>query len=243
MAAEAQKAGATVRTGISVREIHPQHLVTSDGSFGYRHLVGADGSSSLVRRYLALPTEAMGIGINFQLPQPFNDMEWCLDSNHFGCGYAWIFPHRHTTSVGAYVDRRSMNANTLMRHFRRWCKQRQIDISSGKPQASLVNYDFRGYRFGNRFLAGDAAGLASGLTGEGIYPAILSGTTIAELIVDPHADTGPLDRLIAKQRHHQRFLACVGKNRLCSRLFGEAIIIGLRTGLIPLSALEMGAEQ
>ena len=242
MAEEAKKAGATILSGVSVREIHRQHVVTTDSTFGYRYLVGADGSSSLVRRFLDIPTEAIGIGINCQMNRTFNDMEWCLDSKQFGCGYAWVFPHRDSTSVGAYVDRRSMSAKTLMDRFHRWCTLRQLDITSSKPRASLINYDFRGYRFGNRFLAGDAAGLASGLTGEGIYPAILSGKTIAELIVDPDADTGKLDRLIGKQRRHQRFLACVGKNRLCSALCGEAIILGLRTGLIPFSTLEMGAE-
>ena len=106
----------------------------------------------------------------------------------------------------------------------------------------MINYDFRGYHFGNRFLAGDAAGLASGLTGEGIYPAILSGETIAKLIIDPSADTTNLDRLIDKQRKHQRLLAFIGKSRWCSLFCGETIIMGLRTGLIPPRTLEMGAE-
>ena len=243
MAEKAQALGATILAGVSVREIHDRHVVTTGGAFGFRYLVGADGSSSLVRRFLNIPTETVGIGINCQVDATFAEMEWCLDSKRFGCGYAWVFPHQDSTSVGAYVDRRAMNANTLLSRFQGWCAQRKIDIADCRPRASLINYDFRGYRFGNRFLAGDAAGLASGLTGEGIYPAILSGETIAELIADPAADTGKLDRLINKQRHHRRFLGRVGQNRLCSMLCGEAIIMGLRTGLIPLNALEMGAEQ
>ncbi|MDH4320121.1 MAG: NAD(P)/FAD-dependent oxidoreductase [Desulfobulbaceae bacterium] len=243
MAEKALAAGATIKAGVSVREIHDHHLTTTDGAFGYRFLVGADGSSSLVRRYLRLPAERMGIGINCQMETTFAEMEWCLDSKRFGCGYAWIFPHRDSTSIGAYVDRRAMNATTLLERFLDWCAHRGIDLHGCRPRASLINFDFRGYRFGNRFLVGDAAGLASGLTGEGIYPAILSGETIAELIADPAADTGRLDRLIHRQRHHHRFLSRVGKNRLCSLLCSEAILLGLRTGLIPLHALEMGAEQ
>ena len=242
MAEKAEAAGAKILSGVTVQEIHDQHVTTSDGSFGYRFLVGADGSSSRVRRFLNIPTEGIGIGINCQVQGTFNEMEWCLDCRLFGCGYAWIFPHRDTASVGAYIDRRTMSANNLLSRFNEWCGQRRIDIADSKPRASLINYDFRGYRFGNRFLAGDAAGLASGLTGEGIYPAILSGETIAELIIDPTADTGNLDRLISKQRQHQRLLSFVGKNRWCSLFCGETVIMGLRTGLIPLRTLEMGAE-
>ncbi|MDH3393526.1 MAG: NAD(P)/FAD-dependent oxidoreductase, partial [Desulfobulbaceae bacterium] len=136
MAEKAQKAGVEIISGVSVRKIHSQHVTTSDTSFGYRYLVGADGSCSLVRRFLGIPTESIGIGINCQIKQTFDDMEWCLDSKLFGCGYAWIFPHRDSTSVGAYVDRRCMNAGALMDSFRRWCGQRQIEISSAKKQAS-----------------------------------------------------------------------------------------------------------
>ncbi len=240
MAEKARAAGATIISGVTVREIHHKHVVTSTGNFGYGFLVGADGSSSLVRRYLGIPTTAMGIGINCQLNGKFNDMEWCLDSKHFGCGYAWIFPHQDSASVGAYVDRRSMTGKTLLNRFHAWCTQRQIDITDQRPRAALINYDFRGYGFDNRFLVGDAAGLASGLTGEGIYPAILSGETIAELIVDPAADTKKLQRLIDKQHRHQRLLACIGRNRLCSTFCSEAVVLGLRTGLIPINTLEMG---
>ena len=243
MTAQAEAAGAKIFSGVTVKEIHAQHVKTSAGSFGYRFLVGADGSSSLVRRFLRIPTEAIGTGINCQVDRTFDDMEWCLDSRRFGCGYAWIFPHRDTASVGAYIDRRTMNAKTLLKRFQKWCIQRQIDITDSRPRAALINYDFRGYRFGNRFLAGDAAGLASGLTGEGIYPAILSGETIAKLIINPDADTTKLDHLIKKQQQHQRLLGFVGKNRWCSLICGEAIILGLRTGIIPLRTLEMGVEQ
>ena len=243
MVQKAKDAGAEIISGATVQEIHEQHVTTNMGSFGYRFLVGADGSNSRVRRFLNIPTEKIGIGINCQVDETFNDMEWCLDSKLFGCGYAWIFPHGNTTSVGAYIDRRNMKANTLLHKFQEWCKQRQINIADIRPRAALINYDFRGYRFGNRFLAGDAAGLASGLTGEGVYPAIVSGETIARLIIDPNADTQKLDRLIHKQHVHKRLLAFVSKNRWCNRICAETIILGLRTGIIPFRTLEMGVEQ
>ena len=243
MAEKATAAGAKILSGVRVTEIRDHQVTTSHGTFGYRFLVGADGSNSMVRRFLNIPTESIGIGINCQIQGTFKEMEWCLDSKRFGSGYAWIFPHRDTASVGAYVDRKAMNAATLLHSFREWCTQRGIDITSCKPRAALINYDFRGYRFGNRFLAGDAAGFASGLTGEGIFPAILSGETIAELILDPAADTGNLDRLINKQRRHRQLLAFLGKYHWCRQLCCETIILGLRSGLIPLKSLEMGVEQ
>jgi flavin-dependent dehydrogenase len=44
------------------------------------------------------------------------------------------------------------------------------------------NADFRGWKFGNIFLVGDAAGLLNPVTTEGIYYAVKSGEGVAKFI-------------------------------------------------------------
>ncbi|CAK8719099.1 hypothetical protein KKHLCK_08265 [Candidatus Electrothrix laxa] len=61
-------------------------------------LVGADGANSLVRRSLGISTTERGPGINFQVPGTYSRMEWHMNTKDFGCGYAWIFPHKDTVS-------------------------------------------------------------------------------------------------------------------------------------------------
>ncbi len=108
-------------------------------------------------------------------------MEWHLDSGLFASGYAWVFPHQDSVSVGAYVDGRVMKAKQLQDNLIKWSAKSGYPLSGHKSEAEYINFDFRGYRFNNIFLVGDAAGLASGLTGEGIYPAIVSGEAVAGL--------------------------------------------------------------
>ena len=53
-------------------------------------------------------------------------------------------------------------------------------------EGATIETDYRGLAFDRGvYLVGDAAGLASGLTGEGIYSALVSGEEVAQLILQP----------------------------------------------------------
>jgi menaquinone-9 beta-reductase len=205
----------------------------------FDYLVGADGSNSLVRRYLALPSLKMGIGINYQIPGQRDKMEWHLDSSYFKNGYGWIFPHHQTLSVGAYVDRAVMKAQELKHNLIRWADSLEIDLTDKKCAAEYINFDYQGWNFGHIFLAGDAAGLASALTGEGIYPAVVSGEMAARKIMDPNCNLAPINRLLRKQRLHANMAHLTGKNRFANTLLSELAVFGLRVGILNFRQLEM----
>ena len=205
----------------------------------FDYLVGADGSNSQVRRYLALPSSRMGIGINYQIPGKRDRMEWHLDSRSFKNGYGWIFPHRQTLSLGAYVDRAVMKAQDLKHNLICWAGSRGIDLTREKCAAGYINFDYRGWDFGHIFLAGDAAGLASALTGEGIYPAVVSGEMTAHKIMNPQCDLAPMNKLLRKQRLHARLVHLTGRNRFANILLSELAVFGLRVGLLNFRQLEM----
>jgi flavin-dependent dehydrogenase len=239
MLAQALAAGVTVKTGVRALAVGENLLETSAGCFAFRHLVGADGSSSLVRRSLGLDSGKIGIGLHYLVPGTFEQLEWHMDQRLFRNGYAWIFPRNGVASVGAYTVRPGLSPKTLNHCLREWARQRGIDLGLGRLQAAMINFDYRGWRFGNIFLVGDAAGLASGLTGEGIYPAIISGETVAATIIDSHFQAVKLKRLIRKQQRHRRLVALLGSGLAC-RLGIEAFVFALRTRLIRFNALEMG---
>jgi len=207
--------------------------------FTCSHLVGADGANSLVRRSLGLPAEERGTGINFQVSQVCERMEWHLSARAFGCGYAWIFPHKNSVSVGAYSPQSDMSAGRLKRNLLRWASGRGFKLQDLACQAALINYDYRGHAFGPTWLVGDAAGLASGLTGEGIYPAVVSGETVARRILNPNSDASGLAALIRRQTRHRRVIDLSARHPSCSFVLMELLLLILRCRLLSFHALEM----
>jgi len=244
MAESAVTAGVSIATNSLVLKISEDRVVTRGGEeFGYDFLVGADGSSSLVRRQMGIPTEKMGVGINYQIAGDFPEMQWHLNTDLFGNGYAWIFPHQDTASIGVYARRSTSKPGILLNSLHQWAASHGHELKSRQPQAALINSDFRGWRFNNRFLIGDAAGLASGLTGEGIYSAIVSGEETARTILDGGYESKKMDQLIKKHQQHTRLLELASGGKLTGKLILETMVFCLRTGLIPFSALEMGIDQ
>lgn len=245
MSQAAMKAGAEIRPGVRLTSIDGNKANFIDqstgdqGQYTFSALVGADGSTSLVRRHLGLPVQALGIGINYQVPGHYPRMEWHLDSRRFSSGYAWIFPHRETISVGAYVDARVMRGKQLKENLLQWSETFNISLGGCRGEAEFINFDYRGYRFDNIFLVGDAAGLASGLTGEGIYPAIVSGETVARQIIDPRYTPVELQKMIKNHALHSRMVALLGKSRFISAFFAELVTFCLKKNLIDFSSVEM----
>ena len=245
MVEQAIAGGAEILPATRVTKIS-DHILTVQGNRStqkrqvrFDYLVGADGSDSLVRRHLALPSSPRGIGINYQIPGDRDKMEWHLDSRYFKNGYGWIFPHRETVSVGAYADGSVMPASALKANLIQWAKGMDIALADGTCRAEHINFDYQGWDYGNIFLAGDAAGLASALTGEGIYPAIVSGKIVAQKIIDPNCDLSSINSLIKKQGLHARMVLLTGKNRLFNALFRELMVLGLRSRILNFSQLEM----
>lgn len=240
MFSEAQKAGAVIRTNTQVTSIHQDRVRTAEGDFAFENLVGADGSSSLVRRFLNIPVTRIGTGIHFEVPGNFAHMEWHLDAGLFNNGYAWIFPHKDLASIGVYGAIQYNRPAFLLKKFRHWAQKHGITLDGLSPRAALINFDYRGWRFGNIYLVGDAAGLASGLTGEGIYPAIISGRAVADTIINPNFQAAHMEKMLAKHRQHCRMIKLTAKGRITCRVLLESLLLALRLGIIDFKTLEMG---
>ncbi len=239
MAERAARAGAIIKTDCPIHSIQKGSVTSRAGTYRYDILIGADGANSMVRRHLDLATDLLGAGIHYHLPEALPDMVWHLDPGVFNTGYAWIFPQKNRTSVGAYCSRKDMAPHHLKEKLNAWMTDQGINYQNIKPQAANITFDYKGHQFDNVFLIGDAAGLASGLTGEGILPAIISGEEIARLIINPSYIPNKLHRLLKNHSRHTRILLLSGKSRLHCRFIMESLVLALRLQIVPFSALEM----
>lgn len=193
------KKNVQIRINSEVIKIEKEYVFFKDGQkIKFDFLIGADGSLSLVRRYLNLPTKKVWSTIQYTIAQDFKDLEFFFEPALFGSGYAWIFPHNNFVSVGCGTDSKFQDLN-LFKNFHYWLKKMKIEVNPVKLESFPINFDYRGFKFGNIFLAGDAAGFASGLTGEGIYAAILSGREVAQKILNPNYNFPGMRELFKKK--------------------------------------------
>lgn len=245
MAEKARIAGAVIQSFCRVNQVAGDFVTYKNLKNGqitkvnFLNLVGADGSISTIRKHLKLPVHSYGVGINYQLPVDYSEMEWHLDSHLFGSGYAWIFPHKGSTSVGVYGSPKEIRPIELKKNLYKWAESVGFTLEGQKAEAEIINFDYQGYEFDNIYLAGDAAGLASGLTGEGIYPAIVCGEEIGRKILTKGYPSTPLQKLIQNHERHSRAVKLAGTSKYLATVLGELTSFCLKKNIIHFSTAEM----
>lgn len=185
----ARRAGATISVGVPATDLDlAARTLRVDGrAIRYEHLIGADGSSSRVRRALGLPIRRDMFAGEFNIRGArYDRLQVAFDACALGPGYFWAFPHDDYVSFGAGGALPTVRPSEVRPYIERRLASLGIDTCDTPFEAATIETDFRGLHFpGNVHLAGDAAGLASGLTGEGIYAALVSGEEVARGILEP----------------------------------------------------------
>ena len=213
MLKKAVESGTEIKTGMEVKEIKENSVIANGQEIKYNYLVGADGSNSLVRKFLGVKTEKILIASQYIIPQnvqKFREMEFFFDFKILN-GYFWIFPYRDYTIVGAGRYPKTIRRNPLnfKNAFEKWLRNRRIKTDGLKLESFPINFDYRGYQFGNKFLIGDAGGFTSELTGEGIYFAMVSGKEVAKKIIDPQYNCPDISRILKIKKNHGNLLKLI----------------------------------
>jgi geranylgeranyl reductase len=201
-------AGAEVRAGCAVRQLDlDARTALVDGMrIRWSHLLGADGSDSGVRRALGLPHARACFAAEYNLPGVR------LEPLHVECdpalrgGYFWVFPHRDYTSIGAVAERHAVRPAELRAYVDQRLARLGLSDRGAPFEGATLEVEFRGFHFpGNVHLAGDAAGVPSSLTAEGIYSALLTGEEVARQILEPRYRSARVARWLRVKRGHDRF--------------------------------------
>jgi flavin-dependent dehydrogenase len=209
-AAWTRAAGAEVRAGCPVRELDlaGKTAVVGGARMGWRHLIGADGSDSAVRRALRLPSPRVYFAAEYNLEGVRLEPLRVECDRELGGGYCWVFPHDDYSSVGAVASKHVVRPATLRAYLDTRLERMHL-AGHGQPlEGATLEVDFRGLHFaGGVHLAGDAAGVPSALTAEGIYSALLTGEEVARGIIDPAHPSPRVARRLRVKRRHDRFAA------------------------------------
>lgn len=197
----ARSAGVEIIDGVKVLAVdHPKkgiRVLTSGDSYRGRMLVGADGVNSTVGRAVGLrerwPGDRVALCIAADVALPASELRRVMSSESTGGhlaielypwimdhGYGWCFPKRNEISLGiGYTLKYGVqNIRDAWKKFvDRFQREKDVVLDIDRVRAHRVPLaKFDGPLTTRRtMLVGDAAGLASPVTGEGIYYAIKSG--------------------------------------------------------------------
>jgi len=191
-------------TATRLRGVDGDAISTDKGEFKFRHLVAADGSQSMVRRYLGLPSK-FGIGLYYDVPQLSDEVQFQFKTGIIRSGYFWVFPHLRHTSIGVCFNPDTFTAGLAKISLQQFLRERGFQRDSAPLKGGLINHLYCGFHVGNFFLAGDAAGLASRPSGEGISFALVSGREIGRKILDSTYDMREFRGILSLKRRQEGY--------------------------------------
>lgn len=195
----AQAAGASLAygtvTGITQSE-GGLTVRTDNGVLECNMLVGADGATSTVRRVCDFGDDRqMAPAVEWEVHPGADHMDRLSHACRFDfgpvrTGYGWVFPKRDHLSIGVmHTGPGRADLNRAMEGYLESLGLSRISPPERHGHRIPVHPGKGPFARGRVLLAGDAAGFADPVTGEGISWALLSGrlagTAIAEASVDP----------------------------------------------------------
>lgn len=150
-------------------------LYVNGKGYKYINLVGADGIFSQVRKELTGKNQQKNFALETYAPINNNNLQINF-LNNFN-GYAWIIPNEKNTILG--IGDISKNINLKSSFFKLF----NIDEKKYKLKgAFLPTGDDILLKYKKIHFIGDAAGLISPITGEGIYYALISAYNLSNNI-------------------------------------------------------------
>ena len=232
--------GAEFKSGIEVTGASLQgetwQIQTSDGAFEGKYLIAADGANSTVAKLIGLEDTSTIAAASLQVPGEVSDRRKTTAFFDFGSlknGFMWCFPKADGYSFSAaYVRNPKGKTDELKKQLTKYAQMFDVDFSQGEYKEHPLNlWNKERTLHGDRvLLAGEAAGMVDPLIGEGIRPAMYTGTRAAGAIID--ASQGNTNALAGyTEAINQEWGANLAKADFLAGLFFKAPKIAYKVGV------------
>lgn len=152
-----------------------RNILTANGeTYTFKHLIGADGVLSQVRKYLTGKIQNKNFALeSFQ--QTDNKLDFKIEFVKDYKGYNWVIPANNVVCIGTGNIAGDTEIQDVYDEL-----TNKYSLSSEKKGAFLPTGNDIMLNKGNVYFIGDAAGLISPVTGEGIYYALYSACMLFE---------------------------------------------------------------
>ena len=198
---KAKQSGAEFLDEIKVRSIKEEKnqviIKTENKIYQSNYLIGADGANSKIsvllnpERNNIIQHKGTALEVEFKRSylekDDFKDTI-LVDFSHLDNGYSWLFPKKDYLSIG--LGNLNFQKINLKNKLNDYLKSLNIDFNLNKMELQahpipVYSKEMNFNRVSKRvLLTGDAAYLADAFIGEGIYYALASGFTAAEVIAE-----------------------------------------------------------
>lgn len=218
----------TILNEVIAKQVEKDKIITNKGEFYYKYLVGADGSNSGVRKFLGLKSE-ISIGLRYKIPKITDEIVCYLYPKLLGPGYIWIFPHKDYTNAGVYFDPKYCSLEKAKEILENVLERNGFIYPEESFGAAPLNYLYKGCIFRNIFLIGDAAGLVSKTTGEGISPALISGEEVGKKILNQNYKMVGVNKILKIKKKQESFKKIADEFPFIQKYFLKIFINLMRT--------------
>jgi flavin-dependent dehydrogenase len=119
----------SLRKNTRVSKIEKNFIFLNEEKIKFKFLVGADGSTSIVRRHLGMKSEKILMALQYVIPtKEYTEFEVFFNSKLFKNGYAWIFRHKTYASIGCGCSTKVISAKRLNENFKKFIENKKIGI-------------------------------------------------------------------------------------------------------------------
>ena len=195
LAERARKEGAEIMTSTHAMSVNGTEVVTNNGTFTSKVIIGADGPVSRVASAHSLPkNKNMYPAVTSQAVGEFEPVMHMFFGSLAPGAYAWILPKKEGANVGVGADPRHSDKK-VTDYFQTFISQQNLNVTGrpiGKyvPSQGPVSKTYTD----NAMIVGDAAGHVIAVNGGGIPIAMVCGR-IAGIVAAEHVSSGvPLSK-------------------------------------------------